>query len=110
LIVFLFGQTQMTDLSNEREKEKLFEYIDKNIKLCTLEEKTHILTQIISSIGKSCIQVTADSSNIFLDDMPLTLLQEIKTYIEDGNIKNKIDFSDLNTLDYHTNDKPETKS
>lgn len=80
---------------DEREKEKYFEYIDKNIQLCTLEEKTHILTQIISSIGKSCIQITADSSNIFLDDMPLSLLQNIKTYIEEGNTKNKIDFSDL---------------
>jgi len=90
---------ETTKLNIEREKEKLFEYIDKNIKLCTLEEKTYILTKIISCIGKSCIQVTADSSNIFLDDMPLTLLQDIKQYIEDGNAKNKIDFSDLTNHD-----------
>ena len=86
----------------EREKEKVFEYIDKNIKLCTLEEKTHILTKIISNIGKSRIQITADSSNIFLDDMTLTLLQDIKTYIEEVNEKNKIDFSDLNNCDSKT--------
>ena len=75
---------------SERDKEKLFEYIDKHIKLCTLEEKTIILTKIISKIGKGCVQVTSDSSNIFLDDMPITLLQEIKEYIEDGNNKNRI--------------------
>jgi hypothetical protein len=79
----------------DRDKEKLFEYIDKNINLCTFEEKSWVLTKIISSIGRSNIQITADSSNIFLDDMSLELLQVIKTYIDDGNTKNKIDFSDI---------------
>jgi hypothetical protein len=80
-------------MSNE--KDLLFDYIDKHIKLCTLEERIIILTKIISAIGKNRIQVTADSSNIFLDDMPISLLQDIKNYIEEGNIKNKIDFSEI---------------
>lgn len=82
-------------MSEEREKEAIFEYIDKNIKLCTLEERTAILTKIISAIGKSCIQITADSSNIFLDDMPLSLLNDIKIHIEEVNKSNRIDFSDI---------------
>lgn len=85
--------------TNEKEKERLFDYIDKHIKLCTLEDKTIILTKIISKIGKSCVQVTSDSSNIFLDDMPLALLQDIKEYIEEGNNKNRIDFSDIGLPD-----------
>lgn len=83
---------------SDKEKEKVFDYIDKYIKLCTLEEKTIILTKIISKIGKNCIQVTSDSSNIYLDDMPLNLLQEIKDYMEEGNNRNRIDFSDIDIV------------
>lgn len=82
--------------SEDREKEKLFDYIDKNIDLCGLENKVAILTKIITEIGVSKIQITADSSNIFLDDLSLNLLKDIKKFIEDENIKNKIDFSDIN--------------
>lgn len=86
---------QQKPLNEEREKEKIFEYIDKNINLCNLEDKVTILTKIISEIGLSKIQVTADSSNMFLDDLSLNLLKDIKKFIEEGNIKNKIDFSDI---------------
>ena len=87
---------QPVKINEDREKEKYFEYIDKNINLCNLEDKVSILTKIISELGRSKIQVTADGSNIFLDDLPLNLLKDIKKFIEEGIIKNKIDFSDIN--------------
>lgn len=82
-------------IDGDKEKDKMFEYIDKHIKLCTLEEKTTILTKIIAHIGKSCVHVTSDSSNIYLDDIPIVLLREIRDFIENVNNKNKIDFSDI---------------
>lgn len=85
--------------NSEKEKDKMFEYIDKHIKLCTLEEKTTILTKIIAQVGKSCVHVTSDSSNIYLDDMPIALLQEIRDFIESVNNRNRIDFSDIGIYD-----------
>ncbi len=82
-------------VNEEREKEKLFEYINKNINLCDLGNKVTILTKIISEIGISKVQETADGSNIFLDDLSLNLLKDIKKFIEEENTKNLIDFSDI---------------
>jgi hypothetical protein len=90
------SEKSIKPFNEEREKQKLFEYIDKNINLCNLDDKINILTKIISEIGLSKIQVASDGSNIFLDDLPLNLLKDIKKFIEEGNIKNKIDFSDIN--------------
>jgi hypothetical protein len=90
------SEKSIKPFNEEKEKQKLFEYIDKNINLCNLDDKINILTKIISEIGLSKIQVASDGSNIFLDDLPLNLLKDIKKFIEEGNIKNKIDFSDIN--------------
>ena len=83
----------MTD--QEKEKDKFFEYIDKHINLCTFEERTAILTKIMARLGKTCVQETSDGSNIFLNDIPIELVREIKDFIHDGNAKNRIDFSDI---------------
>ncbi len=83
------------DKEREREKEKLFKDIDKNINLCSLDDRVIILTKIISEIGLTKIQVSADGSNIFLSDLPLNLLKDIKIFIDEGLTKNKIDFSDI---------------
>lgn len=81
--------------NKENNKEYFFDYIDKHINLCTLEERTNILIKIVARIGPSHIQETSDSSNVFLDDLPIKLLKEVKEYIEERNDVNRIDFSDI---------------
>lgn len=80
---------------SEAEKEEVFDYIEKNITYCSIDQRRTILCKIIETIGTGRIQISADSSNIYMDDMPLALLKELKAMIEKMNEDDRIDFSEI---------------